>query len=446
LARLYLIRRNIETFVGPLTIDAMRDAYKRMAFGLQDEVCGHAGEWVSFDDMAKLKSKYPDVAKIVSQDMLAGWGVSDNTGKRIFNEDTKQIFVSKRSRALKMAMAFFFAAVLAFAAALYFAGQKKLSGKLHNSDGIPSIEEVNDFVEQNDLPQAVATIDRALPLIVESSLKSKTQFASWIPFLRLYAFEKDGEVMGVSPKILRGNGASSAPIDCSVSIWRKRWKSSVKQWPAFLLGKKFIRAHWARVLAWDPHWIHRRNSKGWVQPKNFYQGCIKMAKRALEDVVNGNSALPGSNVIDWERQGAGTILRRLEWLSRLSSSGQAISYSNKPQDIITTWSCLEGAKDFQELGRCSSGTPSSEAAAAYFDDRVSWNVMRIATSLSGSIPEKTLGLIGTHASKLRKSDHFTRFDYKPEQKFIKLLVKQGGNADRAMEKIVRDYPEVQLAH
>ena len=37
-----------------------------------------------------------------------------------------------------------------------------------------------------------------------NAIKSKNSFVSWIPYLRMYAFEKDGEITGIRPKLLRG--------------------------------------------------------------------------------------------------------------------------------------------------------------------------------------------------------------------------------------------------
>src|SRR4051812_38773305 len=91
MSKFYLIRRNLEAFIGPMTLAEMKEAYKRMQFGLQDEVSGHCGPWVSFDNIERVRKHYPEVARIVSEDMLAGWGVSQPEAVRLAPEETKRI-------------------------------------------------------------------------------------------------------------------------------------------------------------------------------------------------------------------------------------------------------------------------------------------------------------------------------------------------------------------
>jgi hypothetical protein len=445
LARLYLIRRNIESFIGPVTVDGMREAYKRMAFGLQDEVCGHAGDWVSFDDIEKLKNKYPDVAKVVSEDMLAGWGVGENTGMQMLSDETGEVFVSNRNRSMRMAMAFLVVAVVAFAAAIYLSKKGRLSGKTANGLGVPTVEQMSDYVQANQIDQLVNDVDSNRSEIVANAIKSKNSFVSWIPYLRMYAFEKDGEITGIRPKLLRGTGATSAPTDCSLNIWRRRWKNSVKKWPAFLQGKKLVRAHWARILAWDPHWIARRTGKGWVHPKNYYIGCIDMARKALNEVSTGNSVLPGANFTDWKKHGLAEVNLRLDWLYRVSLGGVIVK-PEKPNSQMSRWICYESARDFRELDSCNASVKNDDDIAAYGEERYGWNVVRLVTQIDGEVTTVIMNKLTAQYSKLRRSDHFTRFDYRPELKFIKTLVKQGGSVDNVVGKITKDFPDVNLSH
>jgi|TARA_B100001971_G_C18254002_1_gene580499 hypothetical protein len=67
---LYLIRRNFESFVGPLSYKEFNEAYQRMELGLQDEVAGHCGSWVVLENFKDLKKNYPEIAEVVSPHLL----------------------------------------------------------------------------------------------------------------------------------------------------------------------------------------------------------------------------------------------------------------------------------------------------------------------------------------------------------------------------------------
>ena len=74
--RLYLIRIDMERFLGPLSQKEMREAYRRMEFGLQDEIAASNKLWVSFDDLELVKRHYPELVGFVKKEMLSGWGSS----------------------------------------------------------------------------------------------------------------------------------------------------------------------------------------------------------------------------------------------------------------------------------------------------------------------------------------------------------------------------------
>jgi len=444
LARLYLIRRNLESFIGPLTVDSMRDAYKRMAFGLQDEVCGHAGDWVGLDDIEKLKQVYPDVAKVVSQDMLGGWGMGENTGLKMMNDDTGQVFVNNRGRTLKVALAFLMVALITFAAAMYFNGKGKLSGKLIVAETLPTVEQMNGYVQTQNTAQLIADLEDSQKQLVESATTSKAAFTEWIPYLRLYAFSKDGMVDGIRPKILRGSDANAAPTDCSLATWRRRWKKSVKSWPAFLEGKKLMRSHWARLLAWDPHWIARRESSGWIQPKNYYIGCIEMARKSLQEITLNNGGVAGNEIIDWQKYGLAEVSYRLDWLNRVASGGVLIK-PDVPTTSITRWICMESSRSVEELNSCKV-TLGSATQPSYDSERYAWNVVRLVLATKGKVPPKTIELANSVQPLLRPTDYFTRFDYRPELRVIKTLIKQGGSIDSIASQLSVEFPDVNLAH
>ena len=105
MAKLYLIRRNLEGFSGPMSLMELKDAFKRMQFGLSDEVSGHCGPWVTMDNLEKVKKTYPEVARIVYEDLASEWGVSSHGDPVPVSENTRQIR-KKSARGLSLAVTF----------------------------------------------------------------------------------------------------------------------------------------------------------------------------------------------------------------------------------------------------------------------------------------------------------------------------------------------------
>jgi hypothetical protein len=444
MAKLYLIRRNLETFTGPMTLSEMKDAYKRMQFGLQDEVSGHCGPWVSFDNLAEIKKNYPEIARIVNEDMLAGWGVSDH-GTRIVNEDTKRID-TKSTRGIGLALTFLAIALAAFAAAVYMANGAKMSGKA-GSDGEPlSTDQIQSYIERGDAAGFEEFMQSRMAELVERTSRPKKPEQQWLPYLRLYAFTHEGQIPGLQPKYLRGTNVQAAPVDCSLKMWRKRWRMSVRNWNELVVQRKFVRAHWARVLAWDPAWIRRRDNKGWLGNQNYYVGCLTMADKALAEMYNDTTLVTSS--ADWEKIGINKVKQRLVWLLEMTRDGQSGQSAQPAVDnTLSIWTCFEGAKDLAALNRCrDSQSTDQDAWASYNDERYGWNLLRLAANTKGSLSPELVGQLGTYSAKLSKGDHFTRFDYRAELKLMKTLTTVKTPADKAVDKTLQEFPDVRLSH
>lgn len=449
MAKLYLIRRNLETFTGPLSLGEMKDAYKRMQFGLQDEVSGHCGPWVSLDDLTLMKKHYPEVARIVNEDMLAGWGVSDH-GARLAGDDTKRIEV-KATRGIGLALTFLAIALAAFAAAVYMANGSRMSGKVKDAEDQLTPEAAMALIARGDEIGFDALIEEELPDLVDRVTRAKRPEPQWLPVLRHYAFTHEGQLNGLPPKLLRGEGSPSAPIDCSLKTWRKRWRSGIKTWTEFLSQKRLIRQHWSHLLAWDPHWIRRRTTAGWLPGESYYTGCLAMADKALTEMFSDASLV--SSAADWEKMGINKIKQRLTWLIETARTGQAGQPALQPAgNVLATWTCMEAARDVKELVKCrdslpaAGGTPEQEVWLAYHEERFGWSLLRLVMGMKGAPPADVLGLLTQQSAKMNKSDHFTRFDYRVEFKLLKALLKQPSPVEKSVEKTQSEHPDVDLSH
>ena len=378
MAKLYLIRRNLESFAGPMTLAEMKDAYKQMQFGLQDEVSGHCGPWVPFDKQDRIKKYYPEIARIVNEDMLAGWGVS-NHGERIVNEETKRLDV-KSTRGVGLALTFLVIALIAFAAAVYMANSAKLSGKTKDPTDNLRPGDPQGFLDRGDSGGFQTYMAAHAGDIVDHATKAKNpdQLAAWMPYLRVFAFANDGQVPGLDPRTLRGTNVIAAPGDCSMHFWKREWKSSMRSWNDEIVQRKLVHSHWARLLAWDPWWIRRRDNKGWLGNLNYYVGCLTMANKALADLSTDTSLVTSAG--DWEKLGFNKVRQRRSWLLDVSGQGTSSQPSAPAVDnSVAMWTCFEAAKDLPGLSKCRDGmSTDSDPWNQYVEERYGWNLLRIA--------------------------------------------------------------------
>jgi hypothetical protein len=443
MAKLYLIRRNLETFAGPMTLSEMKEAYKRLSFGLQDEVSGHCGPWVSFDNLAAIRQSYPEVARIVNEEMLAGWGVSEH-GTKIEGEETRRVDV-KSTRGIGLALTFLAIALIAFAAAVYMANSARLSGKA-GTGGDLSVEEPQALVDRGDSAAFDAWMQDNARELVDRTNKWKKGESPWLPYLRLWAFSKEGAIDGLAPKLLRGN-ANAAPVDCSLKMWRRRWRASMKSWTEIVNQHHLVRSHWARLLAWDPHWIRRRDNKGWVGSLNYYVGCLAMADKALTEMYSDPSLVTSAD--DWARMGIDKVKQRLVWTLEVARDGQsALTAAPSVDNDLSVWTCFEGARDLKELNRCRDGMPpaADEAWASYNEERYGWGVLRLTMGVKGPLAGDLATALSTWLPRLPRADFYTRFDYRAEQKLARVLAKQPGPVEKTIEKTQAEFPDVRLAH
>jgi hypothetical protein len=439
MTKLYLIRRNLETFAGPMTSAELKDAYKRMLFGLQDEVSGHCGPWVTFDDLPQLRRFYPEIAKIVHEDMITGWGVSEH-GSNIVREDTKKLKVSQQ-KGLVIALIFLGVALGAFMVALYFATAGKMASRAKDEIPEPTPEEAQAYIDRGDLVGFDRYIQEHLDYGVDKVIHSKKSESQWLMLLRHFALRNEGTIPGLAPKVLRGEGATSAPVDCSLREWRRRWRASLRAWHEMLVQHKLVRAHWSRLLAWDPYWIARRDAKGWSKGTTYYLMCVTMANKALSEMV-GDSTFTAT-MTEADKLGIRQMQQRLEWLTEIATSGRP---SNTSQQValqglsgISVWSCLEAARDLKELARCRGDMPalgtSDDPWIKYNEERYGWNILRLALAQKGVLSSDFISQLNQYSSRMSRGDFFSRFDYRYELKVWRTFLKQPFPVEKTIEKL-----------
>ena len=444
MAKLYLIRRNLEAFTGPLTLQELKDAYKRMQFGVADEVSGHCGPWVSLDNVEKIKKQYPEIARIVHEEMVSAWGLASEHGTRLANEETRRLKV-KSTHGIGLAMVFLLIAIAALLAAIYMANAAKMSSKAREIPDHPAKpEEVQSLLERGNIEGFHRYMQLHVPEIVDSLQQDRVSPEVWLPYLRSYAFTHDGQIPGLELKLLRGS--ATAPVDCSMRMWAHRWRASYRNWNQLISGEHLPHAHWARILAWDPNWIRRRDNKGWLSHESYYGGCLNMAYKALNELQSDPSL--GVSKIEWERYGLSKIKVRLEWQLALLQNATALPGTPaEPGNWLSIWSCYESAANLSSLQRCKALISQTGLVSQdYGDERYGWNLLRLAATVKGPLPAEFANQLAEHADKLAQEDSFTRLDYRSEWRLLNKLTNHETPLDKGMDKAQAELPNAKLSH
>jgi hypothetical protein len=433
MAKLYLIRRNLESFVGPMPAGEVQASYKRMAFGLQDEVSGHAGPWVSFDDIEKLRRHYPEISRIIHDEMFSGWNVQDQTAQKVVTRENKKQKPSRPPRRnLGLAVACLIIAVFAFAAAVFLATGHRYSAKMAAKDGVPqAIAEFSD-----DLDAIDKFIDSNKKELVAAD--SRAELELWLPYLRLYAFRRDGTIEQLPGKVLRGTLSNSAPTDCSLSAWKKRWRQSAKQWEAFAAGKNVGKSAWNRVLLWDPHWIRSRPVAGWIEPQNYFAACLQMGLAALDSL----SSEPGAEEISrdaWQK-----LRTRVSLLRDLSRGLVVGEEPNAATDVYAALNCQDRAPDVASLDNCQRLYSGLDSFAKTLENRRLGIELRLMTRALGAHNEQMAERANALIDQQAVIAETIGLDYRSEARVLKAGIRLGLDFPQAVNRIRVEDPNFDL--
>ena len=415
-AKLYLIRVNVENYLGPLTADQVLAAYQNMEFGLQDEISGSLSEWISFDDIAGIEKYYPELVFIVKQEMLAGWGEiqSNNYMDQYQGPNSAGRSVWRRVRYLLLIL------IMAGGGWLFARKEETLKRWITPAEPNPA-RALNLYESKNQVPFE-AYMDRYSREIVKRVKASKKQYKQWIPYIRVLAYRRSGKFPGLRPRYLRGVESIPAPNDCSLDSWSKRWSKSKNKWKKFLSGKSFIEAEWSRILLWDPNWIRRRRvSIGWLEPPNYYVGCLKMAALALDKLELGADL--GSVRND--------LQARLKWQLNLAQGNDLLRDATLTERLWVL-SCLESSSDWASVQECEVEDVQNPKWVEVIRWRRVWSQMFSLIATDNVLdPEKTEELKAL-LKKTDTVDSYTGFEYHVEADFLQQVVLENGNIANAI--------------
>lgn len=448
MTKLYLIRRNLESFIGPLSASDMKDAFQKMQFGLQDEICGNCGTWIALDNVEKIRKYYPEVARTVLDDH-ANWATSSLESIQNPNGASSKKGSKKKPSPLSglgWAIALLVIAAVALSTAIYFAITGKILILPKDQDNPYLFDELKSIQDRQDETGMIRFMDKNLSEIVDRVTRTKKPEPQWLPYLRSHAFRYDGEVEGLPFRMLRGEGMSHTPMDCSLKTWNTRWRGAIKSINELVQQYRLVNNHWARILAWDPHWIRRRDHKGWLKNESYYLGCSLMAEQALKDLFTDTTLVSQSG--DWDKLGLTKVRSRLIWLVESQKSGVWSPQPLLPQtdDLLSLWTCYESSQEVKHLAQCRDAFTATmeDGSQSYSDERFGWNLLRIVMNSKTPPPAEVIQAMTQLLPKIQKGDQYSRLDYRIEIKIWRQIIKQPNTIDKILEKIQQESSEVRL--
>lgn len=410
--RLYLIRVDMQRFLGPYTLKQLKEAHARMEFGLQDEVSGSLRQWVSFDDLENVRRHYPELAQLVQTEILSGWGMSAQPQLQMPAKHIRK----KRSSALPYSLIILALLILALGFILF------KDGSLGSFFKDQTLQTAQSLFNEDNRVQFESHMDRNREAI-NRAMKKKKGSALWLPYVRAVAFGRDGEWEGLSSKRLRGKVEEPLPQDCSMEAWEQIWKASQAQWSGYLEGRELPREEWALLMTLDPNWIRLRSPvSGWIQPGSYAEACMQMALKALQRNTEADTV--------WE---AKVFISRLRWQLGVIN-GQGSSEDFEMSGTLWALSCIEDSRDETSLANCQSS----------FSGKQAWkNLLEAA-----SIKQRLLLMLEDQAAlepeklqsfQLLLRDYLQKVDknraLKEEIKFFQEVVAQEGNVRTARQQL-----------
>jgi hypothetical protein len=413
--KLYLVRVNLERFVGPMTIADLRKAYRKMSFGLQDEVAASNRAWIPFDDLGRIKKYYPELLELVQRDMLAGWAGGGDV----------QIGSPARKSNLFTVMLLLISA-LGAALAFYMVRGGQLASRFMIAKD-PYYANAEALMEAEKWSEFNAYMERYRSAILKEIQSDRDEYLDWLPSLRALAFTSPQEAGWIPGKIWSQDEAG-APRDCGQSYWRTAWKSSARYWKDFIDGNAFPNQDWARVLLWDPYWIKARQAKGWVKPRNYHEACLSMAFDGLRS-VSGLSKRDSRlrNILEARLIWQINIVKGRNDEAEISMSGN-----------LWALSCTED--------------PSGGDCLTHASLNGDWGRILRNRALLGTIKQRTrdgfgegeVGQIKKLVERWRSSESFPGQNFDAERAFFLSLISEGGNLEKALPELRRIYPSVEF--
>lgn len=427
-----------------------------MDFGLQDEVGGTFGDWVTFDDLEKIERKYPELIEVVKDTMLGGWGFSQNTATRIIDKKGKASKSNSPERK-KSSSAFSVVMLLiicvAGGSAYYLARYSNWGAKLFKMSRTSPSSQFEKLLRSGDKSSFINQFQGKLPNIIKDARKSQSNLKDWLPSMRAYAFLTKGVVPGVSSKIIRGDGFDKAPQNCSLTFWKNEWsksKTGIGDFASTYPASQRLE-NWQKVLLWDPYWIARRSAyEEWIFPKNYYHACLIMAQKGFDEIYLAKAS-DEANTKSIEM-----VRSRLNQLVEIVNSGRAFAMQTPAQptetsetqeslSMLKAISCLDELDESKSKTECfvEANVPSTWQKYLAYRDKIAKVRLQIEATAT-KFEKEDLRNISKDSSVLSRHDSITGLHYDAESRYIRNLIRNDGNVTQSVNELKYDHQNVNV--
>jgi hypothetical protein len=306
---------------------------------------------------------------------------------------------------------------------------------MRSSDRGAGVTAVAEMLAQGDTAAFQEEMAAQLPTILPKATKSRRMYGEWIPYLRAFAYLKDGQIEGVSPRLLRGMDAQlPAPNDCSVAAWRTAWTQGEASFADLMAGKYFGQHAWTQILFWDVTWISRREPmSGWNEPKSYFSACLMMAVKSLEDYPNQNHI---DAVTDFG-------LRMKNQLQKLGDSRfDGVELPNSP--LLASLTCIDRAVGQAALAACESPKDMNADLVQYVSSYRKRAEIFLNLKSQSTLASDQLQSLQNLSAEVSLKDPMTGFSYQAEIGFIGAIVKLSGSIKDAVKQVQNEFPEVKF--
>ena len=441
---LYLVRRNVEAIIGPMTLEEFKKRFERMEFGMQDEIAGHCGRWVVLEDILVLRRNYPPIYEYIKS-TVGTWVSGIHKQDRL---DQSGKLKRRRNR-----LAVVCAVVSILGGIVGYTFRQTLSDVYYRFDEKPLVAQLTKLAALAPNTEFVAYIKDHRGLL--TSMVRQDPESQVLPFLRAYAFLQDGKMEGLPNDILMGQAVLSRPENCSVDMWLRVYVQLLQRRTLDGTYQALSANEWLRLIYSDFHWIRLRQEERWISPPNGWIACLMSAQRAFYQKLAQNLYYEAflETFGDLAKDVLDSIDLRFRWLNLLvplTTIAQATQPLPKPEELFNTdhfvkqLTCYEMVQDLGSLRKCYRKLELGQEMQTYLYRRYLVNYLRIL-SHEDTVPPVLLNYLKTNISSLALEDPVHGFDYTPEFEYARLLQKSAGNVTESLNKVAKEYPQIDFA-
>ena len=416
--KLYLVRVDMENFIGPFSIKELGEAYRQLQFDLQDEIAGSKGEWVCFDDFERMKRHYPTVHAIIKRQFVGAWESGPSKPTAVANNGKSVATWSSKSVLIKVGYA---TLGLLFLSSVFLFLNESFTKNIYNAVFHPLLHQAQSTYN-SDYNESFAEFMKQNTSAINTEINQKSSLKIWLPYLRAVAFHNNGVWPGLPARVLKGD-ANYSPSDCSLETWKRNWKSSEKSWSDFVEGQAVSKQWWARILFWDSDWITYRSSDQtqWLSPSNYYEACLMMAYKSLLTFV----ALGQEDI-------KANILSRLAW--QMNASRQ-VSVKSQFEMFGSLWvlSCIESSGSLVEVDTCFQNKKLSNSWLVQLRKKAIIKKIDLLIRGKEQLRSDEMEDFASYVAALKSLPADDGLAYNIENQFFERLQALGGNIKKAKQ-------------